>query len=235
VSGPLPGAVHDKKAEWVWGVLAELEAAGLVVLADKGYPGSTYAKIPYRGKNKPQSQKDANRAHAKLRAPGERANAPAQGVEDPPETPLLPLESRPACQGHPRTADPRGITGMERVLCWQERPGCFLLPASPPGVRGNDTDPGHHQNKPERYPRQVLDSPPEPRLKPRAIAPGHGTGLVTRVMLFVGLQWVVAPAYQGLPCPIPQRIERVNAGHEALAVAIPAPAIAARSRPCVHP
>jgi hypothetical protein len=75
VSGPLPGSVHDKKAEWVWGVLAELEAAGLVTLADKGYRGSTWAKIPYRGKNKPESQKEANRAHAKLRAPGERANA----------------------------------------------------------------------------------------------------------------------------------------------------------------
>jgi len=25
VSGPLPGSVHDKKAEWIWGVLAELE------------------------------------------------------------------------------------------------------------------------------------------------------------------------------------------------------------------
>ena len=75
VSGPLPGSVHDKKAEWIWGVLAELQAAGLVVLADKGYQGSTYAKIPYRGKNKPESQKEANRAHAKLRAPGERANA----------------------------------------------------------------------------------------------------------------------------------------------------------------
>jgi DDE superfamily endonuclease/Helix-turn-helix of DDE superfamily endonuclease len=75
VSGPLPGAVHDKKAEWIWSVLAELEAAGLIVLADKGYQGSTYAKTPYKGKNKPQSQKDANRAHAKLRAPGERTNA----------------------------------------------------------------------------------------------------------------------------------------------------------------
>ena len=75
VSGALPGAVHDKKAEWVWGVLAELEAAGLVTLADKGYQGSTHAKIPYRGKNKPESQKEANRAHARLRAPGERANA----------------------------------------------------------------------------------------------------------------------------------------------------------------
>jgi DDE superfamily endonuclease len=75
VSGPLPGAVHDMKAQWTWGVLAELEAAGLVVLADKGYQGSTWAKIPYRGRNKPGSQKQANKAHAKLRAPGERANA----------------------------------------------------------------------------------------------------------------------------------------------------------------
>ena len=75
VSGALPGAVHDKNAEWVWGVLAELEAAGLVTLADKGYRGSSHAKIPYIGKNKPASQKDANRAHARLRAPGERANA----------------------------------------------------------------------------------------------------------------------------------------------------------------
>jgi hypothetical protein len=75
VSGALPGSVHDKKAEWVWGVLAELEAAGLITLADKGYQGSAHAKVPYRGKNKPQSQKDANKAHAKLRAPGERANA----------------------------------------------------------------------------------------------------------------------------------------------------------------
>jgi hypothetical protein len=75
VSGALPGSVHDKKAEWIRGVLAELEAAGLVTLAGRGYLGSRYAKIPYRGKNKPESQKEANRAHAKLRAPGERANA----------------------------------------------------------------------------------------------------------------------------------------------------------------
>jgi hypothetical protein len=75
VSGALPGSVHDKRAEWIWGVMAELEAAGLVTLADKGYQGSTWAKVPYKGKNKPESQKDANRAHAKLRGPGERANA----------------------------------------------------------------------------------------------------------------------------------------------------------------
>jgi hypothetical protein len=75
VSGALPGSVHDKKAEWVWGVLDELDRQGLVTLADKGYQGSTWAKVPYKGKNKPGPQKEANRAHAKLRAPGERANA----------------------------------------------------------------------------------------------------------------------------------------------------------------
>jgi len=75
VSGALPGSVHDKKAEWIWGVLGELERQGLVTLADKGYQGSTWAKVPYKGKNKPEPQKEANRAHAKLRAPGERANA----------------------------------------------------------------------------------------------------------------------------------------------------------------
>lgn len=75
VSGALPGSVHDKKAEWIWGVLAGLEAAGLVTLADKGYQGSNWAKVPYRGKGKPESQKEANRAHARLRGPGERANA----------------------------------------------------------------------------------------------------------------------------------------------------------------
>jgi len=75
VSGALPGLVHDKKAEWIWGVLAELEAAGLIVLADKGYQGAAHAKVPYKGKNKPESQNEANRAHARLRSPGERANA----------------------------------------------------------------------------------------------------------------------------------------------------------------
>jgi hypothetical protein len=75
VSGALPGSVHDKKAEWIWGVLDELEKQGLVTLADKGYQGIAWAKVPYKGKNKPEPQKEANRAHARLRAPGERANA----------------------------------------------------------------------------------------------------------------------------------------------------------------
>jgi DDE superfamily endonuclease/Helix-turn-helix of DDE superfamily endonuclease len=76
VSGPLPGATHDLTAARIWGIVRELDAAGLIVLADKGYTGAGHhIHTPYKGKNKPPSQKTANRAHAKLRGPGERANA----------------------------------------------------------------------------------------------------------------------------------------------------------------
>jgi hypothetical protein len=76
VSGPLPGAVHDLTAARIWGIIRQLAAAGLIVLADKGYTGAgEHVLTPYRGRNKPASQKAANSAHAKLRAPGERANA----------------------------------------------------------------------------------------------------------------------------------------------------------------
>jgi hypothetical protein len=76
VSGALPGAVHDLNAARIWGIVRELAAAGLIVLADKGYIGAGQHVItPYRGRNKPASQKAAGRAHASLRAPAERAGA----------------------------------------------------------------------------------------------------------------------------------------------------------------
>src|SRR6266516_5410517 len=76
VSGPLPGAVHALTVARIWGILRELAAAGLVVLGDKGYIGAgEHVHTPYRGRNKPASHKAANRAHAQLRSPGERANA----------------------------------------------------------------------------------------------------------------------------------------------------------------
>jgi len=40
VSGPLPGAVHDLRAARTWGIVRELAAFGLIVLADKGYAGA---------------------------------------------------------------------------------------------------------------------------------------------------------------------------------------------------
>ena len=75
VSGPLPGAVHDLTAARIWGIIRELAASGLITLGDKGYVGEEDIRTPYRGRNKPALQKDANRAHDRLRAPGERANA----------------------------------------------------------------------------------------------------------------------------------------------------------------
>lgn len=75
VSGALPGCVHDTKAAWIRQIVRELERCGLIVLADKGYHGADGLLTPYKGRGKPESQKAANRAHARLRGHGERANA----------------------------------------------------------------------------------------------------------------------------------------------------------------
>jgi DDE superfamily endonuclease len=76
VSGALPGSVHDLTAARIWGIVRRLAAAGLIVLADKGYIGAgEHVLTPYQGRNKPASQNAANRARARLRTPGERANA----------------------------------------------------------------------------------------------------------------------------------------------------------------
>jgi DDE superfamily endonuclease/Helix-turn-helix of DDE superfamily endonuclease len=76
-SGAMPGKTHDLTAARVWGILRELEKIGILTLADKAYQGAEVTTLitPYKGKDKPESQKDANRAHARLRGPGERANA----------------------------------------------------------------------------------------------------------------------------------------------------------------
>lgn len=74
-SGSLPGSMHDLKAARIWGILRRLKAAD-ITLADKGYVGAgEHVRVPYKGRKKPASQKAANAAHAKLRGPGERANA----------------------------------------------------------------------------------------------------------------------------------------------------------------
>jgi DDE superfamily endonuclease len=79
VSGPLPGAVHDLNAARIWGIVRELATAGLVVLADRGYHGAgDYIRTPYKGKNKPESQKAANRAHAQATRSRRARQRPAQ-------------------------------------------------------------------------------------------------------------------------------------------------------------
>ncbi|MFB7878049.1 transposase family protein [Nocardia sp. NPDC056064] len=75
LSPALPGSVHDSKAAWIWQIVTELVIGGWIVLADKGYQGIAGVLTPYKGRNKPASQKLANRAHARLRGRGERAFA----------------------------------------------------------------------------------------------------------------------------------------------------------------
>ena len=78
VSGPLPGAVHDLTAARIWGIIRDLAAAGLIVLADKGYHGAgDQVLTPYRGRNKPASQKAANRAHMPSYDPPASAPTPS--------------------------------------------------------------------------------------------------------------------------------------------------------------
>jgi hypothetical protein len=96
VSGAPPGSVHDKKAEWIWGVLADLEAAGLVVFTDKGYLGSSYAKIPYRRRTsqnprKPPTGHTRNCAHpASARTP---SSSPGASCASSAAAPAAPASS----------------------------------------------------------------------------------------------------------------------------------------------
>jgi len=48
----------DLIAARIWGIVRELAACGLIVLADKGYYGAAaHIRTPCRGKNQPESQK----------------------------------------------------------------------------------------------------------------------------------------------------------------------------------
>jgi hypothetical protein len=98
-------------------VLRALEAllsSSSPVLADNGYQGSTWAKIPYRGKGKSEPQKEANRAHAKLRAPGGRANALLKNWRVLRKLRCCPWLA-PARQSHPRLGDPLRVTRMKKA------------------------------------------------------------------------------------------------------------------------
>ncbi len=77
--------------------MRELERARILTLADKGYQGADTPVVitPYKGRNKPESQKQANRSHAKLRGPGERANAQIKTWRL-----LRKLRSSPSKAGH---------------------------------------------------------------------------------------------------------------------------------------
>jgi hypothetical protein len=87
------GARRRARLPDIWGVLDELKAAGPVVLADKGYQGDAYAKIPYRGRtsrnprNKP-TQRTRNCGHpVSVRTPSSRPGASSAGSAAAPGAP----------------------------------------------------------------------------------------------------------------------------------------------------
>jgi hypothetical protein len=49
VSGVLPGSAHDLPCVRIWGIVRELAASGLIVLADKGYIGAGSTSSPATG------------------------------------------------------------------------------------------------------------------------------------------------------------------------------------------
>ena len=88
-TAPLLGAVHDLTAARIWGIIRESAASGLIVLGDKGYLGEDHIRTPYRGGNKPTSQK-APTARARLRAPAKCANVQLTSWRILRKAPLLP-------------------------------------------------------------------------------------------------------------------------------------------------
>lgn len=86
-SPALPGARHDTGAAREHGLLDALEAAGVRVIADSAYRGAgANVEVPHRRPPRDPdtgerlrrlsgNEKPVNSAHARLRGPGERANA----------------------------------------------------------------------------------------------------------------------------------------------------------------
>ncbi len=77
ISGAIRGSIHDTKAARIWQLPRLLRENGLFALGDKGYQGLDHELVitPYKGKGKPEYQKEHNRLHARLRGPGERVFA----------------------------------------------------------------------------------------------------------------------------------------------------------------
>jgi hypothetical protein len=79
-SPALPGAVHDVTAARTHGIIEALTSAAVMTFADKGYQGARGSvRTPFKRRRfRPKlsrRQKAVNRAHAKIRARGERAIA----------------------------------------------------------------------------------------------------------------------------------------------------------------
>src|SRR5580692_3508361 len=147
VSGALPGSVHDKKAEWIWGVLAALDAAGLVVLADKGYQA---APMPRSRTGAGANRNHKSRPIRPTRSSGHPASArtlsskPGTSSASSAAAPGAPASSpRPStyCKSARHNRDGKGSVAGCRRVCQSGRSGDLGgrgLIAPDGGDRGGD-------------------------------------------------------------------------------------------------
>ena len=115
VSGALPGSVHDKKADWIWGVVDELAAAGLLALADKGYQGWHVRQdsVPREGQaGIPESRstvRTRNSAHpANGRTPSSRPGSILPGYAAAPGAPARSPRPSTYCRSTRQKQDEKG-------------------------------------------------------------------------------------------------------------------------------
>jgi hypothetical protein len=134
VSGELPGSTHDTAAARIWNILAMLRDAGLIALGDKGYHGYDEAGhhviTPYKGKNKPESQKDAKPRPRPATRPRRTRPRPAQVLADPAQSPYQPTPHRPTRQSHPRAPELRNHRRMKKAQCPQQTQARMRFSAS---------------------------------------------------------------------------------------------------------
>ena len=72
----LPGATHDLTAARHRDIIDKRAAADIATWADKAYQGAGgTVTTPFKGRHLPDARREVNRAHAKIRAKGERAIA----------------------------------------------------------------------------------------------------------------------------------------------------------------
>lgn len=113
VSGPLPGSVHDLKAARIRGLVRELAASGILVLADKGYRPARQDAL--QGQEQTRALQGRQPLPRQALRTGRTRQRPAQELEDPDEATLLPPPGRSLGQGHPRPPEPRAQRTLKRV------------------------------------------------------------------------------------------------------------------------
>jgi hypothetical protein len=129
---------------------------------------------PCKGRSKPALQKAANRAHAKLCGPGERANAQLKTWRILGKLRCCPWARRAARQGHPRASNPRDA--------WMDKPSAAAC--------GRQGEPRHDcRDRPVQAAAPIGLAAGAVHL--RGIAPGFRAvpGLIGKRFIYAGDGW----------------------------------------------